>query len=316
MASIILFIRISKITSVIKLDFFELGKLYIYMLPNILMYTLPVTFFIGIVISLFKMSKENEMTVLFSLGYSPRKIAKFYFRFSFLITIALLLNSIFLIPISKQLYKSFVNYKQTEAILNIKATEFGQSFSNWLIFTDESTGENSYKNIVLFNYDEKKAQENFIIAKRADLKSEKGVLKLNLYDGRTFEIKKESINQIDYKIMKINTTPRFSIFKTDSVFDYWKIAYTDKKRAYDLAFHIIISLFPLATYLFAMTIGIVNPRYEKGHIYIYIFLVIILYYALTYSLSSLHPPSSIVIVYLVSVFASKLFFKQKILARY
>ena len=97
MASIILFIRISKITSVIKLDFFELGKLYIYMLPNILMYTLPVTFFIGIVISLFKMSKENEMTVLFSLGYSPRKIAKFYFRFSFLITIALLLNSIFLI---------------------------------------------------------------------------------------------------------------------------------------------------------------------------------------------------------------------------
>ena len=78
MISIIYFIKIAKITSIIKVTFLELGELYIYMLPRLLLYTLPVVFFISIAISLSKMSKNNEINIIFSFGYSPKKLTKIF----------------------------------------------------------------------------------------------------------------------------------------------------------------------------------------------------------------------------------------------
>jgi lipopolysaccharide export system permease protein len=73
--SVVFFIKLTAMTAIIKMNFLELGTLYIYLLPRTLIYTLPLTFFIALCITLFNLSKENETIVLFTLGYNPKKIA-------------------------------------------------------------------------------------------------------------------------------------------------------------------------------------------------------------------------------------------------
>jgi len=113
--SVVFFIKITALTAIIKMNFWELGTLYIYLLPKTLVYTLPITFFIALCITLFNLSKENETIVLFTLGYDPKKIAQLFLGLSTLLSFILILDVLLLIPVSKQLNANFVEYKKAEA---------------------------------------------------------------------------------------------------------------------------------------------------------------------------------------------------------
>ncbi len=314
MVSIIYFIKIDQITSIIKITFLELGKLYIFILPRIIIYTFPLVFFIAIALSLVKMSKDNEISVIFSFGVSPKKITKIFFILSLATSLFLLVNALFLVPISKQLYKNFVDVKKAEAKLNITAMEFGQKFSNWLVFINKSNKQNSFQNIVM--YSKEKNREDFIISKSAAIENDKGALNLNLTDGKAFMIEKDSIKQTDYKAMKIYNSKNLEITQSKGVLSYWLKALKDRGRAKDFATFILISIFPLFTFLIAVSIGIFNPRYERSNAYLYIFITIFSYYVIMYYLISINPILSLVLVPLMTLIASVTLFKRKILKRY
>ena len=80
--SIVFFIQIARITSYIEISFSELFKLYSFMLPRVLLFVVPIAFFVSLAMTLFRLSKENESIVIFTLGGSPNKIAKFFLIFS------------------------------------------------------------------------------------------------------------------------------------------------------------------------------------------------------------------------------------------
>ena len=75
-ASVIILIKLATYTAVIQLDISEMIKLYLFLLPEILFYTLPITFFIASAITLFRLSNDNELIVVFSLGIAPKFILK------------------------------------------------------------------------------------------------------------------------------------------------------------------------------------------------------------------------------------------------
>lgn len=77
--SIIFLVRIAALTSVITMNVVELFTLYLYSVPNILFYTLPISFFIALVIALGKLSSEYELIVITSFGLNPTKIFKSIF---------------------------------------------------------------------------------------------------------------------------------------------------------------------------------------------------------------------------------------------
>ena len=147
--SVVFFIKITTLTAVIQMNFLELGTLYVYLLPRTLIYTLPVTFFIALCITLFNLSRENETIVLFTLGYNPKKIAQFFMSFASLLSFILVLDLLVLIPISKQLNTNFIEYKKAEAKFNIKASEFGQKFSDWFVYIESSNTEKKYEGVTL-----------------------------------------------------------------------------------------------------------------------------------------------------------------------
>ena len=171
--SVVFLVKIVSLTSVIKMNFIELFSLYLYTVPQILLFTLPISYFLSLVISISKLSSEYEMTVITSFGVGPLNIVKKLLPITLLISIALLVITLGLIPKAKYLMNSFIDYKKNEANFNIKESEFGQKFGDWLIFIEKKE-DNIYKNVKLFKKENNK--EELIVSETEILENKKGNL--------------------------------------------------------------------------------------------------------------------------------------------
>ncbi|WP_263832759.1 LptF/LptG family permease [Sulfurospirillum oryzae] len=312
--SVVFFIKITALTAIIKMNFLELGTLYIYLLPKTLVYTLPITFFIALCITLFNLSKENETIVLFTLGYNPKKIAQLFLSLSSILSFLLILDIFVLIPISKQLNANFLEYKKAEAKFNIKANEFGQKFADWLVYIEHSDDNKLYSGVTLYQVATQKEDEKLIIASNAIIDNEKGVLRLNLEQGKIFEFTKDAIQQVDFERMHINSQPKTAVGAMQSIKEYWDGVFVDSRRAYDLSFFLLIALFPIASTFIALSIGIVTYRYNKGGIYIAMFATISIYLILTTLVSTWQPQIAPLVVFLITFFIAYKIYQKRIRA--
>lgn len=260
--SIIFLVKIASLTSVITIDVFELFKLYMYVVPTIVFYTAPISFFISLVITLAKLSSEYELIVITSFGLNPMKILRIFFPITLLLSLSLIVISVGLIPKAKYLNERFLDQKKKEANFNIKASEFGQKFGDWLIYISDKD-DKTYSDVKLFQTKDKKDQ--FIIAQIAVLDNDKGELSFKLYDGKSFHIENEEFNQINYKNMDINdsiTDGKTKNFTTS--YEYWKERIEKNYNIDKFTFYILTSLFPLLSLFLVIAFGYYNPRYEKN----------------------------------------------------
>ena len=315
--SIVFFIQIARITSYIEISFGELFKLYSFMLPRVLLFVVPIAFFVSLAMTLFRLSKENESIVIFTLGGSPNKIARFFLAFSALLSAALLVVAIVMIPIAAQLNANFIDYKKTVAKLNLKPTQFGQKFSDWMVYVgSESEDKNGtmYKNIVMFNPYVEETQR-LIIAKNAKITNVAQNVELSLNEGKMYDIRDEIYHQSNFKSMKIRTAQSDEISDVGSIKEYWMDAASSDKRRKDLSTYVLVALFPLASTLFAISLGIVTYRYEKGMVYMGTFGVLFGYFTLIMLFSS-KPALAIPLIFFVFLLAGILLYRAKITRRY
>lgn len=276
--SIIFLVRIASWTSIIQINFAELSLLYLYMVPSILFYTLPITFFVALVITLSKLSSEYELIVITSFGLNPIAILKIFFPLSLFLSVTMMIVSLGLMPKSKILINDFNVKKKKEANFNIKASEFGQKFGDWLIYISEKQ-ENHFTDVTLF-----KTQQNidqFIIADSAQLDNQKGNLTFKLFDGKSFHLDKETLNQIDYKIMSINDSlKKSSSEQFTSAYDFWQNKFKYNQDKDKFTFNILTSIFPLISLFLVLAYGYFNPRYEKNRAVMFAVIFTVLYYIL------------------------------------
>ena len=315
--SIVFFIQIARITSYIEISFGELFKLYSFMLPRVLLFVVPIAFFVSLAMTLFRLSKENESIVIFTLGGSPNKIARFFLAFSALLSAALLVVAIVMIPIAAQLNENFIDYKKTVAKLNLKPTQFGQKFSDWMVYVgSESEDKNGtiYKNVVMFNPYVEETQR-LIIANNAKITNVAQNIELSLNEGKMYDIRDEIYHQSNFKSMKIRTAQNEEISDVGSIKEYWMEAASSDKRRKDLSTYVLVALFPLASTLFAISLGIVTYRYEKGMVYVGTFGVLFGYFTLIMLFSS-KPALAIPLIFFVLLLAGVLLYKAKITRRY
>jgi len=261
--SIVFLVKIASLTSIIQINFLELIELYSYSIPKILFYTLPISVFISLALTLSKLSSEYELIVITSFGLNPIKILKLIFPTILLSTILLLLISLALIPKADYMKNTFLQNKKTEAQFNIKASEYGQAFGKWLIYVNEES-KGVYKDIVLFQQSNDK--DTFIISKYATMNNDGSSLSLNLETGKALNIN-NTVNQIDFKKMIISNELKSSsnINTLDDLILYWKDMSTDKSKESEFTFALLSSFFPLLSILFVIYIGYYNPRYEKNN---------------------------------------------------
>jgi len=315
LVSVIFFITVSRLTALISVSFLDLGEIFLYAVPEIFTYTLPVTFFIAVAMTMYSMSRENEMVVLFALTLNPVKIAKIFFSLSFLTTLFLLANSIFFIPVSKQMSDNFISLKRMEAKLNIKESEFGQKFSNWHLFV-HSNAKDTYNDIVLYQKGESGENDKFILAKNAKLDRNDSLLSLKLNHGKVYDIARDKLTQIDYKKLNMNYNPKLQELKSSNIIEYWMKAKTNEKRASGLSFALLVALFPLATFMFALSFGIAHMRHQKPNVYLNSMLVVILYYIAIFNVAQKFPFYGTLGVFALFFIFSALFFKKRVMERF
>ena len=274
--AVIFLVKIASLTSIITINFSELFQLFSYVVPQILFFTMPISFFLSLVITLAKLSGEYELTVITSFGLNPIKILKIFLPITLVVSSLLLIVSVGLIPKTKYLSKQFLEKKKKEANFNIKASEFGQKFGDWLIFIN-GKDEKVYDEIKLFKTEKK--QDQFIVSKTAILDNDKGFLSFKLEDGKAFVINEKEFDQINFKSMYINDSiadNKMVIF-TDS-YEYWKNNIAKNTDIDDLTLYILTSIFPLISLFLVITFGYFNPRYEKNRAVFYSLISIVLYY--------------------------------------
>jgi len=313
-ASVIMLVKIAAFTSVIQLDLMEMVKLYLFMLPELLFYTLPVTFFISAVMTVAKLSFDYEMIVIFSLGVNPSHVLKFFLKLAFMQSLILFLLFFIITPHTKNLYSNFLQVKRTEAKFNIEASEYGHKFGDWLIFVGASTKEGSFKDVIMFNQNDD--EETLILAEDADVVTKNGALKLELGLGKGFTYTNDSLSQMSYRKMYINDTTVADTDEYKNTLQYWLNPDQREKMTRKFTINTLVTFFPLLSLLLIPTIGIINARHQKGYTYAYIFTTIILYYATTFILARPLGLYTIALVSFATLLSVSYLYYQKVLKRY
>ncbi len=282
-ASLIFFIKIVSYTSIIKLNLFELIQLYIYVLPQILFFSLPVVFYAATLGMLRKLSFEYESVALFALGISPQRLANILLRFALVLSVLLAITGTILIPQAKQIYKGFIIHKEASAELNLKPSEFGHKFGEWYMYIGSKEG-NTYTNVSLFNQNAE-GKESFIVAKRATIGNEHAHMAMTLYEGNAYTYEGAKLTRVAFATMKIYDTSAKRYFYYTGAKNYWLYALKNKQRAFDLTLFLLIAFFPLVCVFFLLVLGIYNPRSMLRGALFWAFLLVVLYFSLAFFLA-------------------------------
>jgi lipopolysaccharide export system permease protein len=277
-ASVIFMIKLATYTAVIQLNIGEMGKLYLFALPELLFYTLPISFVVGGALTLYRLSNDNEMVVVFSLGISPSFVAKVLAKPALILSLLLFVDFLMVTPYIKIISGNFLEKKRAEAKFNLTASEFGHNFGDWMLFINKSDIESrAFGNVVLFNKEMK--NEILITAEKAELINSKGVLQLKLDDGESYSYDDKLLKAMIFKTAYINdmlsTDP--TIYR--NTLDYWTNVEKRNKKVQILITNTLLSLFPILSIYLIIALGVVHARHQKRWIYLWLFLSVIGFYS-------------------------------------
>lgn len=279
-ASVIFMIKLATYTAVIKLTVTDMGKLYLFVLPELFFYTLPIAFVVAATLSLYRLSNDNEMVVVFSLGISPLYILRILALPALFLSVLLMVNYLIITPYIKSINKNFLNAKTKEASFNLGASEFGHHFGDWMIFinsTDQT--HKAYGDVVMFN--KEMDDEIILAAEKVQLVNHNGALQLQLIDGTGYSYDKKTFKHMKYDMLKINDKIDHDVIHYQNAMHYWTDEDAQDKKHRLLVTNTLLSLFPILSLFLIIALGIVHARHQKRWIYLWLFVSIVSYYTLS-----------------------------------
>jgi len=313
--SIAILIKLAKLTSVIQLSAMDMVKMYLFLIPEILFYTLPIIFFVAVALALFRLSNDNETTVMFSLGISPNFLVKTVSKPAFLLLLLLVFDFFIVMPHATVMYRNFRELKIQETKFNLSASEFGHSFGDWLLYIGKNNKDGSYGDIFLFN--KKQEEEILINAKKATLDTNNSILTMRLDHGEGYSYSDQKFSQVEFETMLINNNLNNNDYsRYETPLEYWQSDYRRKNKDKKIVYGVMFALFPLAAIFIAITISVVHSRHQKSKIYLHIFLSIIFYFVATIALQKKIGFYTIPTVLLPWLIVTFWIYKQKILSRF
>ncbi len=315
-ASIIFMIKLAAYTAYIQLTFFEMFKLYSFVLPELFFYTLPITFFIAAALALFRLSTDNEMVIVFSLGIKPSYLIKVLLVPALTLTLLLMFNFFFLFPHAKTLSINFMKHKKSEAKFNLSASEFGHNFGSWLLYIGKDNKDNTFGDVVLFHKDKK--EEIVIGAEKATVDNTGGVLRLELETGKGYSYTADTLTQMRFETLFINNIMTTDQRKYLNAYDYWFNNEPGLQKIHTKKFisDLLLSLFPLLSLFMVLAIGVAHVRHQKAYIYLFLFASIVFYYGTSIGLVGSLGYYTIPVVIFSWLGLSYPYYRRKIVSRF
>lgn len=276
--ALVFIIKISALTASIEVNFLEMMQLFSYNLPAILFYTLPISFLVAIVMTLLRLSNDNELMVLFALGTKSQSIMYHFLFIAVLFSIILLIISLALMPKTKQQFNAFKQYKSTQAKVNINPSKLGQKFGNLFVYVRSKEGDNM-KDVVIYNKDQHHTDQLFM-AQKASISNENSIITLTLTNGSGYTFSQESLKEINYEKMQMFQNLNIEAFTYNNIMNYWLELASNPSKKNKILFFIYISLIPIIALYIIASFAILNPRYQKNYAYLVLGLTTIALYVI------------------------------------
>ena len=308
--SLVFLVKISSLTAQIQISFLELLQLYSYYIPDIIFYTLPISFIVSLANVLLKLSQSNELIALYALGLESNKILRSLLLLSLLFSILLGVISFLAMPLSKQLYKEFTSSKKSEAKLNIVAGKLGQKFGDYYIYVKENKND-KLQNIVIYNRT-KKDEEQFFASKTGKINKVHGVTSLELNNGYGYTYSKTNLQQAKYQKLEVYDTKRSKNFEFEDIIGHWSKAKTDIKMLHRVLFFIFVSLIPLLSVYLVAAFTMINPRYQANRAFLISFITALGLYMIASSLEKWGTFILLFIAVFATFFLGKWLFNKRV----
>ena len=168
-----------------RLSPYDLLKILSYLLPYVFIYALPLGILTGLLVSLGKLSAQNEITALKASGVSMKQFSSSIFIIVALGTCISLYFNLYLAPKSKRLYReSLAEMVRDNPVNFLKQKTFIKDFDGFLIYIGQRY-ENKLRDFWIWQLDSKKRPITLIHAKEAKFTYRKGEdsIVLNLLNG-------------------------------------------------------------------------------------------------------------------------------------
>jgi len=177
--------------------FIDIAQLIIFLMPSFLLYTIPISLLVGIMMALGRLSADNEITVLKASGISLLQIAQPIMLASILAFSVTALTSYILVPQGNYATKTLLfDVARQKASLGIKEKVFNDDFKDILLYADKVPVSGNYMEGVLISDQRPGMEPSTIVARKAYLVSDRGSLSitLRLENGSTHTVDKELKN--------------------------------------------------------------------------------------------------------------------------
>jgi len=313
--SLVYLVKISSLTAQIQLDFLELLLLYSYSLPNIIFYSIPLSFIAAVTNTLMKLSQDNELIALYALGLQAKKVLRSILLLGILFSILLSAISFLGIPMSKQLYNAFKVKKKSEATLNIVPGKLGQKFGDYYIYIKEKDEKNDmFHDMVIYNRT-KKNEEQFFSSKKGQLNRDKQLASLLLQEGYGYTYTEEKLQQAKYKTLEVFDTKQKYRYHFQDILSYWALAKTDKARKGRALFYLFVSCIPFLSIYLVASFAMINPRYQSNYAFIIIFGVTFFLYFIASSMDKWGNIPTLLLAAAATFILGKILFQKRV-ARY
>lgn len=155
------------------ISIFDIAKLIIFLMPSFLIFTIPISLLIAVLMGLGRLSGDNEITVLKASGVSLYQIAQPVLFASLVAFLLTSLVSFFLVPGGNYATKKLIfNIVKEKASMGIKEKVFNDDFKGILIYADKIPSNGEFLEGVIINDSRIIKESNTLIAQKAYLISD------------------------------------------------------------------------------------------------------------------------------------------------
>ncbi len=183
--------RLFTITNFMHINIIDIILLSFYLIPNLISIITPFILIFGLLLCFIKLSKDNELIAILSLGLGLKPLKYSLFIFSFIVFIFFTFLNLYIAP------KIYEKYKIKEFDLRNNLDFNNMVFSNFLninktTILDFKKKNNEYHELLISYFDD---NENIVYAKKGNIYNSKNQYNFKLNNG--FKISIDDNNQIE-----------------------------------------------------------------------------------------------------------------------
>ncbi len=187
----------------------DIVHLIVLIMPNFLLFTIPIALLVSILIAMGRFSADNEITALKASGVSLLQIYYPVAIASLLAFVCAIVIGYFLVPQSNFATKKLLfELASQNASIGIKEKVFNADFKGLLLYADKIPADGEYMEGVLISDSRILGEQNTILAKKAYLVADPKlmIVKLRLESGSIHTVSSDlkHYRKVDFKSYDVN----------------------------------------------------------------------------------------------------------------